>query len=94
MSIDQFGNLSAIWEVPPLEGVVDNGALALDLTDVLVAVGEAAQERKRGIVLLVDEVQFLSQTGAGLSGLGNRRVFANQGGRRSRRAGRGRAPDR
>ncbi len=32
----------------------------MDLTDVLVAIGEIAQERERGIAILIDEVQFLS----------------------------------
>jgi len=35
--------------------------LALDLTDVFIAIGEAARERERGVVLLFDEVQFLSR---------------------------------
>jgi hypothetical protein len=33
--------------------------LSDDLTDLLVALGEAAQERRTGIAFLVDEVQFL-----------------------------------
>ena len=35
---------------------------AQDLTDVFIALGEAAVERRRGVVLLFDEVQFLSKT--------------------------------
>ncbi len=34
----------------------------MDLTDVLVSIGEAAKEHGTGLVLLFDEVQFLSQT--------------------------------
>ncbi len=33
----------------------------MDLTDVLVTLGEAAKEKERGVVILLDEVQFLSQ---------------------------------
>ncbi len=43
-------------------GVADHGDLLLDLSDLLVAVGEAAQEAHRGVVLLIDEVQFLSKS--------------------------------
>jgi hypothetical protein len=54
--------LTISWDVPPAEGLGDHGDLSMDLTDVLVAIGEAAQEQGRGLVLLVDEVQFLRRT--------------------------------
>lgn len=43
------------------EGFADHANLALDVTDVFIAVGQAAAERGRGVVLLFDEVQFLSK---------------------------------
>lgn len=49
-------------DVAPTEGFADHGNLTLDLTDVLVAIGEAAKDHKTGLVMLFDEVQFLSQT--------------------------------
>lgn len=52
--LGQFGMAAA-----PAEGYADHGDLALDLTDLLVALGEAAQSVGRGVVLLLDEVQFL-----------------------------------
>ena len=42
------------------EGFADSGSLAEDLTDVLVAIGEAAQEHGSGVVFLFDEVRFLA----------------------------------
>ncbi|WP_434316304.1 AAA family ATPase [Leifsonia sp. P73] len=47
------------WDIPPAEGLADHGDLGMDLTDVFVALGEAAEEQGRGLALLVDEVQFL-----------------------------------
>ncbi|MFN8130527.1 MAG: AAA family ATPase [Solirubrobacteraceae bacterium] len=41
-------------------GVADSGNLADDLADLFIAVGRAASERGTGIVLAVDEVQYLS----------------------------------
>jgi len=41
------------------------GNLILDLTDVLVAVGEAAEVRKTAAVLLIDEVHTLNRTDLG-----------------------------
>lgn len=45
--------------VDPIAGQADSGDLSEDLTDLLVAAGEAARERGTGIVLAVDEVQYL-----------------------------------
>jgi hypothetical protein len=45
----------------PLLGEADSGRLDDDLTDLLVAVGEAAADRGRGILVAVDEVQYLSE---------------------------------
>lgn len=43
-----------------LAGAGDSGVLADDLTDLLVAAGEAASERDTGILLAIDEVQYLT----------------------------------
>ena len=59
VAVDGQGTWSLSWDIPPAEGLADHGDLGLDLTDVLVAIGEAAAERKQGLVLLIDEVQFL-----------------------------------
>lgn len=61
VSVDPNGMWSAGLNVDPAEGFADHANLALDVTDVLVAVGEAAAERDRGVVLLFDEVQFLKR---------------------------------
>jgi DNA-binding CsgD family transcriptional regulator len=48
---------------PP--GVADSGDLDLDLTDLFLAVGEAARDQGTAVVLLVDEVQYLSESDLG-----------------------------
>jgi hypothetical protein len=58
-SVNAEGTWSIGWDVPVAEGLADHGDLAMDLTDVLIAVGEAAAEKGDGIVILIDEVQFL-----------------------------------
>ncbi|HEX6686051.1 MAG TPA: ATP-binding protein [Candidatus Limnocylindrales bacterium] len=62
VSIDATGTVSAGLNVEALEGVGDRGDLPHDLTDLFVAFGEAAQSKNRGVVLLYDEVQFLSRS--------------------------------
>jgi hypothetical protein len=56
------GSVTAGFEVEPAEGFADSGRLDEDLTDVFVALGEAAQEHRTGVVFLFDEVQFLKIT--------------------------------
>jgi hypothetical protein len=53
------GSVTAAFDVEPAEGLADSGRLDDDLTDVFIALGEAAQEHRTGVVFLVDEVQFL-----------------------------------
>ncbi|MWV48269.1 AAA family ATPase [Rathayibacter sp. VKM Ac-2803] len=62
VSVNSEGTWSLGWDVPAAEGLADHGDLGMDLADVLVAVGEAAAEQGEGIVLLIDEVQFLDST--------------------------------
>jgi hypothetical protein len=62
VSVDASGQFQAGLNVDAIEGVADHGQLALDLTDVLVAIGEAAQAHDRGVVMLFDEVQFLAKS--------------------------------
>jgi hypothetical protein len=46
--------------VDAVVGSADSGLLDEDLTALLVAAGEAAQARDRGLLLAIDEVQYLS----------------------------------
>jgi hypothetical protein len=56
------GSVTAGFDIDPAEGLADSGHLDEDLTDVFVALGEAAQEQGSGVVFLIDEVQFLDAT--------------------------------
>jgi hypothetical protein len=51
--------------VDAIEGIADSGVLADDVTDLLVAAGQAAQDRGRGLLLAIDEVQYLTSTELG-----------------------------
>lgn len=50
---------SLSMNIGALTGVADTGDLSDDLTDLLIAVGRAARERKTGVVLMVDEIHLL-----------------------------------
>lgn len=48
--------------VAPEPGVADSGDLEIDLTELFLAVAEAAAERGVFVCLLVDEIQYLAQS--------------------------------
>jgi hypothetical protein len=60
LTLGSDGSVTAGFEVEPAEGLADSGRLDEDLTDVFVALGDAAREQGTGVVYLIDEVQFLS----------------------------------
>ena len=60
LTVAPDGSLTAGLDVEALEGSADSGMLDSDLTDLLVALGEAAQEHGTGVIFLFDELQFLS----------------------------------
>jgi hypothetical protein len=59
LTVSSEGAVTAGIDVDAIEGLADTGNLSDDLTDLLVALGEAAQEKETGVAFLVDEVQFL-----------------------------------
>lgn len=54
------GAMTAALDVDALEGAADSGMLDADLSDLFVALGEAARDHDTGIIFLLDEIQFLS----------------------------------
>jgi len=52
-------------EIDPAEGFADTGDPELDMTDLFVALGEAAQERDEPIVFIIDEMQYLDKVELG-----------------------------
>ena len=47
--------------IDPEPGLADSGDLQFDLPDLFEAIGEAAQAAGKGWLLLIDEVQYLSE---------------------------------
>ncbi len=48
-------------DVDPEKGSADSGDLEIDLPNLLIAVGEAAQERQTAVGIFIDEIQYFSQ---------------------------------
>lgn len=47
-------------DIDPEKGSADSGDLEIDLPALFVAVGEAAEERKTAVAVLIDEIQYFS----------------------------------
>jgi hypothetical protein len=58
----KYGDLEVGLSIDPERGVSDTGDIENDLPDLLVAVAEAASARRTAVALLIDELQYLSET--------------------------------
>ncbi len=61
LTVDPEGRLTVGLDIPPSAGLADSGALDADLSDLFVSVGQAAAEKETGVVLLLDELHFLTR---------------------------------
>jgi hypothetical protein len=57
----KYGDVEVGLEVEAEKGLADSGDLDVDLTDLLVAVGEAARERSTAFAVFVDELQYVEE---------------------------------
>ncbi len=48
-------------DIEPQKGTADSGDLEADLAELFIALGEAAQDRKTAVAIIVDEIQYLSE---------------------------------
>ena len=58
----KVGDVEVSLSIEPEVGTADSGDLEADLSDLLEVVGQAAQAKATAIVLVVDELQYLSET--------------------------------
>ncbi len=65
LKLSPDGHLTFSMGVDPQRGSADSGDLAEDLTDVFVSVGEAARDRRTGVLIALDEVQYLTTSELG-----------------------------
>ncbi len=55
------GDFSLGLDIEPQKGLADSGDLEIDLPNLFTAIGEAAEDRKCAVVILIDEIQYLNQ---------------------------------
>ena len=56
-----YGDLEFGLDIDPEQGSADSGDLEIDLPNLFVALGEAAEERKSAVAVLIDEIQYFTE---------------------------------
>jgi hypothetical protein len=56
----KVGDVDIGLDIEPVKGTADSGDLEVDLPSLFVAVAEAAESRKVGVAILIDEVQYFT----------------------------------
>ncbi len=55
------GDVSIGLDIDPEKGSADSGDLEIDLPNLFVAIGEAAEDRKSAVAIFIDEIQYFSK---------------------------------
>jgi hypothetical protein len=56
-----IGDVSIGLDIDPEKGSADSGDLEIDLPNLFVAIGEAAQDRNSAVAIFIDEIQYFSK---------------------------------
>lgn len=56
-----MGDMTMGLNIDPEQGAADSGDIEIDLPNLFVAVGEAAEERGVAVAVLIDEIQYFNQ---------------------------------
>ena len=57
----KYADMEIGMELPTEQGLADSGDLGHDLTELIVTVGQAAQEQRTAVVLFIDEIQHVPE---------------------------------
>ncbi|MDQ2733359.1 MAG: ATP-binding protein [Armatimonadota bacterium] len=56
-----IGDVTFGLNIEPEKGAADSGDLEIDLANLFVAIGEAADDRQSAVAVFIDEIQYFSQ---------------------------------
>ena len=57
----KFKGIEFGLNIDPERGTADSGDLEADLPELLIAIGEAAQDRNTAVAIIIDEIQYLKE---------------------------------
>jgi hypothetical protein len=73
-----MGDVTMGLNIDPEQGTADSGDIEIDLPNLFVAVGEAAEERNIAVAVLIDEIQYFNQKELGALIMAMHRVQQRQ----------------
>ena len=73
-----LGDVTMGLDIDPEKGAADSGDIEIDLPNLFVAVGEAAEERGVAVAVLIDEIQYFNQKELGALIMAMHRVQQRQ----------------
>ena len=73
-----YSDVTVTMDIDPEQGSADSGDLEIDLPTLLVAVAEAAEERRSAVAVLIDELQYFNQKELGALIMAMHRVQQRQ----------------
>lgn len=56
-----YSDIEVSLDMEPERGLADSGDLEVDLSELLITVGEAAKERGTAVILFIDELQYVKE---------------------------------
>ena len=56
-----YADIEIGLDIDPEQGSADSGDLEVDLPNLMVAIGEAAEERESAVAVLIDELQYFTE---------------------------------
>jgi len=74
----EVGEVTFGLDIDPEKGAADSGDLEIDLPNLFVALGEAAEERQSAVAVLIDEIQYFNQKELGALIMAMHRVQQRQ----------------
>ena len=74
----KFGETGVELGIDPERGKADSGNLESDLSELFVALGEAAKDRQRAVAIIIDEIQYLNEEEMGALIMAIHRVSQRQ----------------
>ncbi len=73
-----YADIEVGLDIDPERGSADSGDLEVDLPNLMIAIGEAAEERESAIAVLIDELQYFTEKELGALIMAMHRVQQRQ----------------
>lgn len=73
-----MGDISIGLDIEPEKGAADSGDLEVDLPNLFIAIGEAADNRKVPVAIFIDEIQYFNKKELGALIMGMHKIQQHQ----------------